>query len=142
MPFTAQPSRRIARLGAAGLCAASIILATATPAAAGTIKTSFAFQYRLEGKTMWTQKPGKTVYTITSCSANTIGMPQSTGEMHVTLVRSQWGPDTHMSGLTLRCREGQQVTFDAPVEGTYYLILTKLDDGKLYKGTATISYPS
>ncbi|SDR14867.1 hypothetical protein [Thermostaphylospora chromogena] len=128
------PSFAARAVSAAALTVGLVLAGAAAPdtAHAGTRKVSFLFKYRLEGKT-WKQKAGKTVFTITGCN-----IP---GIFHVELVRSRWGRDTRMSGKTMKCERGQRAVLHAPVDGTYYLLFTKLDDDRFYKGTATIAYP-
>ncbi|SEN23387.1 hypothetical protein [Nonomuraea pusilla] len=131
--FAPSRLRRAARLGAAAVCAASVVLLQTPPAEAAVRPVSFSFSYRLESRT-WTQKAGWTTLAITKCNV-------WTGKFHAMLVRSTWKGDTRMTGETLTCAKGQRAEFHAPVDGTYYFVFTKLDDGRSYIGNAAIVYP-
>ncbi|MFC9246243.1 hypothetical protein ACFT7S_20285 [Streptomyces sp. NPDC057136] len=128
-----QPARRrVARFGAAALCAASLTFAQAAPAAAASHTAPFSFKYRLETNT-WDQNRGRTTFAIRDCDE-----PNET--MTVNLVRSRVGSDTRLGTVTMKCAKGGRANFDAPDAGTYYFILSKLDDDKFFIGSATISY--
>ncbi|MFI0790443.1 hypothetical protein ACH4Q6_33170 [Streptomyces lydicus] len=123
---------RLGRVVAAGLCAASLALAQATPAAAAEKKVSFSFRYKMYSTT-WAQHAGKLNIRFTRC--------WSQREFHALLIRKKLGPDTMMEGHTVRCVPHRRAYFDAPVAGDYYFEFTKLNDGELIQGNATVTFP-
>jgi hypothetical protein len=92
---------------------------------------SFSFKYRLETQT-WQQGAGKTTLRIQECNK-----PE---KFHAELVRSRVGRDAPVQGATLRCAKGQEFTYKAPVDVTYYVVFTKLDDGRSLAGKAVFLF--
>lgn len=125
-------SLRARRLCGALLAAGLLTTAQAGTAVAAAKPVPFSFKYRLESQT-WQQGAGKTTLRIMNCNKSE--------KFHAELFRSRVGRDASAGGATLKCAKGQEFTYKAPVEGTYYFVFTKLDDGKVLKGDAIFLFP-
>ncbi|SNT34246.1 hypothetical protein [Actinacidiphila glaucinigra] len=135
MPIDSRPWRRIIRVGAAAICAATLVLGQGTPASATSRTVSFEFLHTLETKPFPLKYGGKSGLLITKCIAS------PAKNLKVTLWRSRVGLDTAMGSQTINCKAKQRAEFlQAPLNGSYYFELKKIEDGELFKGTAVISY--
>ncbi|MFJ8856122.1 hypothetical protein [Streptomyces sp. NPDC102437] len=124
--------RRLPRASVALSCACALVVMQAAQAEAASRTVNFNYSH------LWLTPEFKTGGGAVHFTVKNCNYPKR--DMTV-LLRATGGINTDIGTETIKCRAGARATIGKGLKpGTFELELGKLDDGKRFKGTGTISF--